>query len=57
MSEQNPPEPPAKRVKTYKEAVQCLEDVHMFLDQRGHIEAATGADILVNKGTNFCVLK
>ena len=39
--EQDPLEPPAKRVKTYKEAVECLEDVRVFLEQRGHTEAAT----------------
>ena len=49
--EQGVPEPPAKRVKTYKEAVKCLEDV--FLEQKGHTEAATEADILVNKVTKF----
>ena len=51
--EQDPPEPPAKRVKTYKEAVECLEDVRVFLEQRGHTEAATEADILVNKVTTL----
>ena len=47
--EQDIPEPPAKRVKMYKEAVECLEDVRLFLEQKGHTELATEADILVNK--------
>ena len=54
--EQDPPEPPVKRVKTYKEAVDCVEDVHVFLEQRGHTKAATEAteaDILVNNVTKF----
>ena len=52
-SEQDAPEPPAKRVKTDTEAVECLEDVRVFLEQRGHTQAATEADILVNKVTKF----
>ena len=47
------PEPPAKRVKMYKEAVECLEDVRLFLEQKGHTELATEADILVNKVTQL----
>ena len=56
--EQDVPEPPAKRVKTYKETVECLEDLLMFLEHKIHTKAATEADILVNKGTKFqlCVL-
>ena len=44
--EQEVPNPPAKRVKTYKEAIECLEDVHVFLEEKGHTEAATEADML-----------
>ena len=45
--------PPAKRVKTYKEAVECLEDVRMFLEEKGHTKAATETDYLVNQLTSF----
>ena len=51
--EQDAPEPPAKRMKTYKEAVECLEGVCVFLERRGHTVAATEVDILVNKVTKF----
>ena len=51
--EQEVPNPPAKRVNTYKEAVKCLEDVCVFLEEKGHTEAATEADMLRNKVTSF----
>ena len=35
------------------EAVECLEDVYVFLEQTGHTQAATKADILVNQVTKF----
>ena len=44
---------PAKRVKFYKEAVECLEDVRMFLEEKGHTKAATETDSLVNQLTSF----
>ena len=40
-------------MKNYKEAVECLEDVRLFLEPRGHTEAATETDMLVNKVTQF----
>ena len=51
--EQDMPDPPAKRIKTYKEAVECLEDVRHFLEDKGHTKEATETDTLVNKLTSF----
>lgn len=38
---------------TYKESVECLEDVHMFLEQRAYTESAIEVDVLVNKLAKF----
>ena len=43
--EQDVPDPPVNPVKAYEEALDCLKDVCMFLEEKGHTEAGTVADI------------
>ena len=39
---------PSPKIKSYREAIQSLEDSQIFLDSRGCLEAATHASSLIN---------
>ena len=41
--------PPSPKIKSYKEAIQSLEDVQTFLESRGCLEAANDAFTLINQ--------
>ena len=39
---------PSTKIKSYREAIQSLDDSQIFIDSRGCLEAATHASSLIN---------
>ena len=41
--------PPSPKIKSYREAIQSLEDIQMFLESRGCLKAASNVSSMINQ--------